>query len=74
MTYQEVQWRCRRSILELDVLLSSFFQKTYHDLTIIQQKKFIDIILLEDQELMTQLFYQPQQCELMNMIRVHLSR
>ena len=56
MTESEIKWRLRRSILELDVLMSSFYQSSYRLLSAAEREDFIRLLLLEDPELFEQVF------------------
>ena len=69
MTRSEVKWRCRRSILELDILMSSFFHACYDELPQNKQALFCKYLLLEDNALMRVLFYEPSSCDLLEKIR-----
>ena len=48
MSRYEVQWRCRRSILELDLLFSKFFKHHYDQLSKEDQALFHELVLEED--------------------------
>jgi succinate dehydrogenase flavin-adding protein (antitoxin of CptAB toxin-antitoxin module) len=56
MTESEVKWRLRRSILELDVLMTSFYDALYTQLTLDEREDFIRLLLLEDPELFSCIF------------------
>lgn len=47
----EIRWRCRRGMLELDVLLSRFFDQHYQDLSQEQKQLFLKLLSEEDQDL-----------------------
>jgi antitoxin CptB len=46
-----IRWQCRRGMLELDIILLSFFDKHFSTLSSIQQNLFVELLALEDQEL-----------------------
>ena len=69
MTRTEARWRCRRSILELDILMSSFFDACYDELDQDMQILFCKYLELEDKALMEILFYAPKSCVLLAQIR-----
>lgn len=47
-TYPSTQWRCRRGMLELDVIFHRFFEKRYPHLSADQQKLFSQLLEQED--------------------------
>lgn len=69
MSRNEVEWRCRRSILELDVIVSSFFKNHYDDLSHSEQDQFKQLILLEDPDLAKVLLYSASPTDLVIKIR-----
>jgi antitoxin CptB len=46
-----ILWRCRRGMLELDVLLERFYHDAYDQLPSASKKAFIDLLSCEDQQL-----------------------
>ena len=50
-----LRWRCRRGMLELDILLNDFLDKSYEKLTI-QQKNTLDQMLDYPDQLLFDLF------------------
>jgi antitoxin CptB len=46
-----LRWRCRRGMLELDLVLARFLSENYAGLTLRQQQEFEALLALEDQEL-----------------------
>ncbi len=50
-TPAQVRWQCRRGMLELDILLLSYFDKFYTSLSTPQQQIFIDFLNFSDSEL-----------------------
>jgi len=46
-----VRWQCRRGMLELDLLLLSFFDQAYATLSVEQQEAFVALLVFPDQEL-----------------------
>lgn len=47
----KVQWRCRRGMLELDVMLQSFASEIYPNLPAPKQQLFEDLLEAADQDL-----------------------
>jgi len=47
----EIRWGCRRGMLELDMLLLSFFDQQFDALTAEQQASFVKLLECEDQDL-----------------------
>ncbi len=47
----KMKWRCRRGMLELDVMLQSFCNEVYPTLALEKQKLFEEILEEEDQDL-----------------------
>lgn len=45
------RWQCRRGMLELDILLSSFFDKHYLDLSDINKRLFEHLLSYHDHDL-----------------------
>jgi antitoxin CptB len=41
---KQVAWKCRRGMLELDLVLNRFFQNQYHHLPFEQQQAFIGLL------------------------------
>jgi len=50
-----LRWRCRRGMLELDILLNGFLDKSYEKLTV-QQKNTLDQMLDYPDQLLFDLF------------------
>ncbi len=46
-----IRWQCRRGMLELDIILLSFFDERYKTLSVPQQKAFVQLLEFPDQEL-----------------------
>lgn len=46
-----LRWSCRRGMLELDVLLGNYLEEAYLSSSIEDQKKFVDLLDCNDQEL-----------------------
>ena len=49
--YQALRWRCRRGMLELDILLNAFLDRHYHTMTPEQGDVFSAILDYPDQVL-----------------------
>ena len=50
--YSEYKWRCRRGMLELDILLNSYLDKNYKSMTEEQGTAFSEILDYPDQVLL----------------------
>lgn len=50
--YSEYKWRCRRGMLELDILLNSYLDKNYKTMTREQGAAFDEILDYPDQVLL----------------------
>lgn len=48
---KRIRWACRRGMLELDVLLLPFFEKTFEQLTPTEQQGFVALLGESDQDL-----------------------
>lgn len=55
-----LKWRCRRGMLELDLLLQPFVDKAYDQLSEAEKTKFHALLELQDQELLECLMLQKQ--------------
>lgn len=51
-----LRWRCRRGMLELDILLNEFLDKQYTELSI-EQKNIFDQVLEYPDQLLYDLFF-----------------
>ena len=51
MEYSELKWRCRRGMLELDILLNSYLDKNYRTMSAEQGAVFNEILDYPDQVL-----------------------
>ena len=49
--YAELNWRCRRGMLELDILLNSYLDKHYHTMSQLQGVVFSEVLDYPDQVL-----------------------
>ena len=47
----KLRWQCRRGMLELDILLTSFLEGVYPTLPQAQQKDFVELLNTPDQSL-----------------------
>jgi antitoxin CptB len=47
-----IQYRCRRGLLELDIILLNFFDHHYRNLPQTQKKLFLELLELEDNDLL----------------------
>jgi antitoxin CptB len=48
---EQVKWRCRRGMLELDLMLGKFFEEIYRTLQPTSQQTFQNLLLATDPEL-----------------------
>jgi antitoxin CptB len=55
--YARLRWRCRRGMLELDLLLQGFLDKGYRQLGKQEQERFIRLLELPDQRLLEYLLH-----------------
>lgn len=55
MERQRLAWRCRRGMLELDLMLEAFLARGYERLDHRQRHLFNELLELQDQELYEQL-------------------
>ena len=53
-----LQWRCRRGMLELDLLLQPFVEKQFDNLSDAQKQQFNALLDFQDQELLECLMLQ----------------
>lgn len=53
-----LHWRCRRGMLELDLLLQGFLEKEYSQLARAEQESFARLLELPDQQLLEYLLKQ----------------
>ncbi len=56
MNEAEIRWRLRRSTLELDVLMVSFYDREYLKLSCEEINDFIELLKLEDPDLFQCIF------------------
>lgn len=52
MEIGRIRWRCRRGMLELDLLLQGFLQRGYRQLDDGEQQLFLELLNLSDQHLL----------------------
>jgi len=66
-----LQWRCRRGMLELDLLLQPFVEKAYETLSEEEKQQFHALLDFQDQELLECLMLQksPEDESLNDIIR-----
>ncbi len=53
----ELKWRCRRGMREMDILLDSFLETHYENLTFEQQLAFSEMLDMQDPELFALLMH-----------------
>jgi antitoxin CptB len=70
-TRARLQWRCRRGMLELDLLLLPFVEKAYDTLSAEEKQQFHALLDFQDQELLECLMLQktPEDERLNDIIR-----
>ena len=47
----QLRWACRRGLLELDLLLNSYMDNVYDQLTDDEKQQFITLLDMQDQEM-----------------------
>jgi len=52
LEFRRLQWRCRRGLLELDLLLQDFLQLGYKQLTPLEKADFLQLLELQDNVLL----------------------
>jgi len=52
MVDARLAWQCRRGMLELDLLLSTFLENDYEQLNSDSQKDFVELLEIVDTELL----------------------
>ena len=50
--HSRLQWKCRRGMLELDLLLQGFLDRGYDALSEAQRTRFVQLLELPDQQLL----------------------
>lgn len=67
----QIKWRCRRGMLELDLLLSDFLSKRYEDLNEKERSTFVRLLDYPDQTLLELLMgrMKPTDRELVHVIK-----
>lgn len=53
---EKLKWRCRRGVVELDILLLNFLENCYLKADADDQARFTDLLTWEDDELLAVLF------------------
>lgn len=48
---EKLRWRCRRGLLELDLILGGFLQQRYANLSPVEQRAFEELLALPDTSL-----------------------
>jgi len=76
MIPSRLRWACRRGMLELDVLLGNFLEEAYSEASSEDQKKFVNLLDCNDQELFMWLTgketpSQPEFVDIVGKIRHH---
>jgi antitoxin CptB len=74
----KLRWRCRRGLLENDLLIQAFFEKHSQNLTVSQAQALYDLMDLSDNDLLDLLlkrcelqapFFTPQRDQVLNLLR-----
>lgn len=67
---RRLRWKCRRGMLELDLILEDFFLKKYALLAESEKKAFAKLLDCEDTELLAWLLHgqQPSDSELQSIV------
>lgn len=50
-TTNQLRWACRRGMLELDLLLNSYMDQVYEQLTDQEKRQFLTLLDMQDQEM-----------------------
>ena len=76
MNKAQLNWACRRGMLELDLVLTQFMQAGYDDLTDTQKQDFEDLLRCQDQELFGWFLQsqQPDNAKYASLVRLILQR
>ena len=61
----KLRWRCRRGLLENDLLIEKFFNRHQSTLTVAQAKGMSDLMHLSDNDLLDLLLQRKEPCELL---------
>ena len=61
----KLRWRCRRGLLENDLLIEKFFNRYQATLTVSQAKGMSDLMILSDNDLLDLLLQRKEPCELL---------
>ena len=61
----KLRWRCRRGLLENDLLIEKFFNRYQETLTVSQAKGMSDLMSLSDNDLLDLLLQRKEPCELL---------
>lgn len=73
---RKLAWQSRRGMLELDVLFVPFVNEAFRDLNSDDQKRFVDLLACEDQDLFVWLMERevPENPEHKRIVRIILDR
>ncbi|HKI73725.1 MAG TPA: succinate dehydrogenase assembly factor 2 [Pseudomonadales bacterium] len=73
--YKRLKWRCRRGMLELDMVLIPFFDENFASLDNLQQHAFVKLLDCEDPDLLVWFSRrtQPEDDELAGIVNTILS-
>ncbi|WP_374088910.1 succinate dehydrogenase assembly factor 2 [Methylomicrobium lacus] len=52
-SFEKLKWRCRRGVVELDILLLHFLENGYLQASGDEQAQFVDLLTWEDDELLS---------------------
>lgn len=70
----QIKWRCRRGVLELDVIFSRFLEKKYDTLNEDERKAFFKLLEQQDPILQRWLIYgEPPEASFSHIVKLILS-
>ncbi len=70
----QIKWRCRRGVLELDVIFSRFLENKFDSLTDIEKDAFYKLLELQDPLLQQWLIYgEPPEESYIHIVKLILS-
>jgi antitoxin CptB len=76
--FSKLRWRCRRGLLENDLMIQAFFEQHSQNLTVSQAQALYDLMDLSDNDLLDLLlkrndleasFFTPERHQILSMLR-----
>jgi antitoxin CptB len=76
--FSKLRWRCRRGLLENDLMIQAFFEQYGQNLTVSQAQSLYDLMDLSDNDLLDLLlkrndlqasFFTPERHQVLNLLR-----